>query len=63
MTLKPGTRIEVRQAMGVLEAATILRWTKAMGNRDRAPGYHLVSYDNNGGRMMVHEDCFRVIDS
>lgn len=67
--LKTGTRIELYGTPafpgfpGVApEQAKIGRWTARNGDRNRLPGYHLVVF-SNGGRLLVHETSFRVIDN
>jgi len=60
---KAGTRIEVGLDDGVNETGVILRWTKAMGKREKIPGYHPVSFDSDGAKLMVHESGFRIIDN
>jgi hypothetical protein len=70
MTLRAGTRIELRgtPAMGSFpgvmpEMAAIARWNeKVSGARDALPGYHVVKF-SDGGCLLVHETRFRVIDN
>lgn len=65
--LKPGTRIEFERIEmdGTIswEAAKIAQWTARMGPRSSLPvGYHPVRF-NDGGILMVHRNCFRVVDN
>lgn len=68
-SLKPGTRIELHgtPAMGGFgavapERATIARWCAISGPREDVPGYHAVKF-SDGGKMLVHESQFRIIDN
>lgn len=73
-TLKTGTRIELHgtPAFGGFpgvapEMATVARWTAISGpikNHVAAnnPGWHIVKFQD-GGKLCVHESCFRVIDN
>lgn len=62
MTLKAGTQIEVfvSHPQGQNETAKISRWTKVSG--PRLEGWHVVKF-SSGGRLIVHETGFRVIDN
>lgn len=64
MNLKTGTRIEVFVLFpgAPNEKATIARWLKKYGPRERTPGYHCVQFAN-GGVLLVHETSFRVVDN
>lgn len=70
MTLKAGTRIELHGTPafpgfpGVApESATIGRWLKYVsGPRETMPGWHVIKFDT-GGKLLVHETGFRVIDN
>lgn len=65
-TIKTGTRIEVLQGSGQTERATIARWRKVNGPVPNMVGelggWHVVQYDD-GGKLLVHEGGFRVIDN
>jgi hypothetical protein len=70
-TIKAGTRIELNgtPAMGGFpgvspETAVIGQWRKSVsGPRDgRMAGYHVVKFAD-GGKLLVHETRFRVIDN
>lgn len=59
MTFKTGQKIKVAQAGGLMEDATIARWTKKRnGPREAMPGWQIVRWQH-GGCSMVHETAIR----
>lgn len=64
--LKTGTRIEVFGVSMNLEPvwipAKIGRWPSSFRGAEKPSGYHPVTYDD-GGKLLVHESNFRVIDN
>jgi hypothetical protein len=67
--MKPGTRIEVRNfrldGQPHWERARIGRWhAEYRANPALKPaGYHPVTFDADGARLLVHEESFRVVDN
>ena len=76
MTLRAGTRIETHGTPAfpgfpgvVPEQAIICRWTKVNGpipnhldSGDQEGGWHVVKFAD-GGKLLMHESNFRVIDN
>ena len=65
--LKAGTKIEMHgtPAMGGFpevppEMATIAKWGKKSGPREKMLGWHIVKFSD--GSLCVHESRFRVVD-
>jgi hypothetical protein len=60
MILKPGTRIEVKRFAPQgrpSEPATIGRWNQRI-NGPRMDGWHLVRFESDGARLIIHEERF-----
>ena len=64
-TYKSGTRIQVRifplDGSEAWEDARIGRLHRSWKDKDTR-GYHPVTFPD-GGKLMVHENCFRVVDN
>lgn len=67
--MKAGTRIEVRgfdlANRERWEGAKIGQWHSSFqgekGKAERPAGYHPVTFDRGGARLLVHESGFRVV--
>ena len=57
--MKAGTRVEIGLGLGKVETGVVMRWTKATGC---LPGYHPIRFDNDGAKLMVHEQGIPIID-
>ena len=64
--MKAGTRIEVAGMSLNFEQvwypAKIGRWHSSFRNAEKPSGYHPVTYAD-GGKLLVHESSFRVVDN
>ena len=53
--IKRGTRVLISNPSGAKEYARILPWRESInGKRERVPDYHLVRFEADNARLLVH---------